>query len=416
VTAVLYGQANPSLKASVTEATAAGLPSYTTSSMPAALTATANGALTVDGVSVAQGDRVLVKNETSGNAPYNGIYVVTAAGSSGTPWMLTRSPDMSDGGQVPGAVVFVEEGTANTGSGFMVASAGPFTLGTTNITWTAVGGGGIAIPVTIADGGTGQTTQQAALDAIAGATTAARVLAGNGTHVTLRALAAGDLPAATTSAQGAVELDGTAADITEGGTQAAGSVGKAADSGHVHPFPGGMWLPADWGLLGANADPGNASGGGLVTAGTLYLSLITLRKTTTITKLWYNATALGSSTSTGSFAGLLNSSGTLLSGSSDIASSINASGTAGNFFSVTLTSQQSNLAAGTYYAVFLSNLNTTQPTMLRMLNTLSSSGIGAVSGPANYRFSQKSSFGTSLGAVTLSGVATTSVSLWVGWS
>lgn len=48
--------------------------------------------------------------------------------------------------------------------------------------------------VPIAQGGTGATTQQAALDALAGAVTNALVLAGNGTHVTLRALAVGDLP------------------------------------------------------------------------------------------------------------------------------------------------------------------------------------------------------------------------------
>jgi len=46
----------------------------------------------------------------------------------------------------------------------------------------------------IANGGTGATTQQTALNAIAGAVTANQVLAGNGTNVTLRALAATDIP------------------------------------------------------------------------------------------------------------------------------------------------------------------------------------------------------------------------------
>lgn len=48
--------------------------------------------------------------------------------------------------------------------------------------------------VAIANGGTGAATQQAALDALAGAVTTGRVLAGDGTHVTLRALATSDLP------------------------------------------------------------------------------------------------------------------------------------------------------------------------------------------------------------------------------
>ena len=50
------------------------------------------------------------------------------------------------------------------------------------------------------------------------------------------AIAAADLPAATTSTQGAVILDGTAADIQPVGVQAAGATGKAADAGHVHPY------------------------------------------------------------------------------------------------------------------------------------------------------------------------------------
>jgi hypothetical protein len=59
-----------------------------------------------------------------------------------------------------------------------------------------------------AGGGTSATTQQAALDAIAGSTANNQVLAGDGTHVTLRALAAGDLPSATSGAVGAVRLTG----------------------------------------------------------------------------------------------------------------------------------------------------------------------------------------------------------------
>ena len=47
----------------------------------------------------------------------------------------------------------------------------------------------------IGSGGTGATTQQAALDALAGAVTTGLVLRGNGTHVTLAALQAADIPA-----------------------------------------------------------------------------------------------------------------------------------------------------------------------------------------------------------------------------
>ncbi|MEU1663576.1 hypothetical protein ABZ547_08170 [Streptomyces sparsogenes] len=55
------------------------------------------------------------------------------------------------------------------------------------------------------------------------------------------------LPAASTSTAGVVQLDGTSTDIAPLGTQAAGSTGKAADAGHVHPTTG--VLPSTGGNL-----------------------------------------------------------------------------------------------------------------------------------------------------------------------
>ncbi|MGW7617411.1 hypothetical protein ACWGLG_16395 [Streptomyces antimycoticus] len=75
---------------------------------------------------------------------------------------------------------------------------------------------------------TAQTTFGAASNAGA-ATTYSR---GDHTHGTPT------LPTASTSTAGVVQLDGTAADIAALGTQAAGSTGKAADAGHVHPTTG----------------------------------------------------------------------------------------------------------------------------------------------------------------------------------
>lgn len=126
------------VKPPVQEATAAALPSNTYAS--GALTATANGALTVDGVAVSAGDRVLVKNEAA--PANNGIYTVTAAGAGGAKYVLTRTPDMAVAGEVPGALTFAEQGTVNVGSGFIVAGKGPYTIGTTAITWTQAFGPG----------------------------------------------------------------------------------------------------------------------------------------------------------------------------------------------------------------------------------------------------------------------------------
>jgi hypothetical protein len=158
-------------KAPVQEATAAALPANTATAQT--LTADFTGALTVDGIAVSPGDRVLVKDEVT--AAGNGIYVATDPGSSVTPWVLTRSGDMNVPADVPGAYAYVEQGTASAGGGFIVAGTGPYTLGVTAITWTQITGLGeitagaglsasgstisLSVPVSVADGGTGSTSQ-----------------------------------------------------------------------------------------------------------------------------------------------------------------------------------------------------------------------------------------------------------------
>ena len=51
-----------------------------------------------------------------------------------------------------------------------------------------------SLPLSLANGGTGQTSQQAAVDALAGAQTSGQFLRGNGTHVVMAAITAGDVP------------------------------------------------------------------------------------------------------------------------------------------------------------------------------------------------------------------------------
>jgi hypothetical protein len=83
-------------------ATTAGLPAYTynngASGVGATITATANGTLSLGGGSPTATQRVLVKDETGGSAAYNGVYVVTSAGSPSLPFILTRATDYDTSG------------------------------------------------------------------------------------------------------------------------------------------------------------------------------------------------------------------------------------------------------------------------------------------------------------------------------
>jgi len=83
-------------------ASTAALPAYTynngSSGVGATITANANGALSLGGGSPTAGQRVLVKNETAGNAAYNGVYIVTQTGNGSTPFILTRATDYNTSG------------------------------------------------------------------------------------------------------------------------------------------------------------------------------------------------------------------------------------------------------------------------------------------------------------------------------
>lgn len=129
------------VKQSVRVATAAHLDAFSHSS--GVLTASANGALSVDGVNVASSDRVLVKNETSGNAPYNGIYTVTTVGDESTAWVLTRATDANSNDEVTaGMFTFVEEGSTNADSGWVLTTNNSITLGSTALSFAQFSGAG----------------------------------------------------------------------------------------------------------------------------------------------------------------------------------------------------------------------------------------------------------------------------------
>ena len=134
-------------KASVVVATYAALPAYTynngSSGVGATLTGSATGVLTVDGVAVVLNDRVLVKDETGGNAPYNGIYLCTTAGAVGVAYVLTRSTDFDQAAEIPSGFTFVESGTNQSDTGWVcTTSATSLVVGTTAIAFVQFSGAG----------------------------------------------------------------------------------------------------------------------------------------------------------------------------------------------------------------------------------------------------------------------------------
>jgi len=112
-----------------------------TAGVGATLTATSNGALSLDGISPVVNDRVLVKNQTT--ASENGIYTVTTVGDGSTAFVLTRAtPEDQPAELSGGAFVFVEEGTLNANNGYTFTHTGAPTFGTTDLDVAQFSGAG----------------------------------------------------------------------------------------------------------------------------------------------------------------------------------------------------------------------------------------------------------------------------------
>jgi hypothetical protein len=102
---------------------------------------TANGTLAtayengdaIDGVTLATGDRILLKNQTAGAE--NGIYTVNASGAP------TRATDFDASSEVLQATVFVQEGTTLADTIWNQTTNAPITLGTTALVWAQIGAG-----------------------------------------------------------------------------------------------------------------------------------------------------------------------------------------------------------------------------------------------------------------------------------
>ena len=129
------------VKKSVRVATTANLAATYSNGAGTLTNSGAQAAIAIDGITLIAQDRVLVKSQTAG--AQNGFYKVTTVGNGSTNWVLTRTPDADAASELTaGAFTFAEEGTLNGDNGYVLATDGAVTLGTTAITFEQFSGAG----------------------------------------------------------------------------------------------------------------------------------------------------------------------------------------------------------------------------------------------------------------------------------
>lgn len=113
----------------------------------------AQAALSLDGVAAVVGNLVLVKNQAS--ALQNGYYTVTNIGSGATNWVLTRSTLYDQPSEInPGDLFVITAGSTQANTSW-IQTATVATIGTDSISFSQYS---VALPIPVAQGGTGATT------------------------------------------------------------------------------------------------------------------------------------------------------------------------------------------------------------------------------------------------------------------
>ena len=104
----------------------------------------------------------------------------------------------------------------------------------------------------ISGGGTGQTTQQAAINALAGATTSGQYLRGNGTNVTMTAIQVSDVPTLNQNTSGTAAGLSSTLVVGSGGTGATTASGARTNLGLAIgtdvPSPTGTGASGTWSI------------------------------------------------------------------------------------------------------------------------------------------------------------------------
>jgi hypothetical protein len=194
--------------------------------------------------------------------------ITTAANPQGTVTSVTgTAPVISSGGATPAISMAAATGSVNgyltstdwntfnnKGSGTVTSVGGTGTVNGLTLTGTVTTSGNLTLGGTlsgvslatqvtgtlpIANGGTGETTRQNAMDALAGAVTSGQYLRGNGTDVVMSAIQAADVPTLNQN------TTGSAATLTTARNLWGQSFNGSADiSAPLYPALGSVSLPA----------------------------------------------------------------------------------------------------------------------------------------------------------------------------
>jgi hypothetical protein len=124
----------------VTTATLSATYSNGTSGVNATLTSTTNGAIVIDGVSLALNNRVLVKNQDV-DPEQNGIYYVMTVGTSSAPWVLKRATDADTAAEIASMFTYCTAGTLANQGPWGLSTTGSITMGSTELIYTKLDSG-----------------------------------------------------------------------------------------------------------------------------------------------------------------------------------------------------------------------------------------------------------------------------------